>query len=106
MNKLDEEEGNFTSERNICKGGERCGYLLEYELLSCSKAYEQVVITAYLLVASVFGKKNWAEGYRWVHSQLRGNHESLANQIEIEQTVKNIKGGYFDSAIKILKSFN
>ena len=58
LNKVGKEEGNFTSERNNCKGGERCGGLLEEELLSISKDSEYVVIAEYLLVASVFGTEN------------------------------------------------
>ena len=33
LNEVGEEEGNFTSEINNCKGGERCGDILEGELL-------------------------------------------------------------------------
>ena len=33
LNKVGEEEGNFTSEINNCKGDEICGDLLEEELL-------------------------------------------------------------------------
>ena len=38
LNKLGEEEVNFTSERNICKGGDKYDDLLEQELLRRSKA--------------------------------------------------------------------
>ena len=79
LNQVDEVERNFNSDRNNYKGVERCGDLLGEEILSLSKAAEQVVITAYLLVASVFGDENWAEGYHWVHSQIKGTHGSLAN---------------------------
>ena len=51
LNQVGKEEGNFTSEINNFKGGERCGDLLEEGLLSFSKSVEQVVITASLLVA-------------------------------------------------------
>ena len=64
LDKVGEEEGNLASDRNNFKGGERCGDVLGEEILRCSKFDEQVVITAYLLVASLFGKENWAEGYR------------------------------------------
>ena len=56
MNQVGEEKGNFTSERNNCKGGERFGEILEKEILHCSNNAEKVVITAYLLFASVFSK--------------------------------------------------
>ena len=62
LNQVGKEEVNFTSERNNCKGGSRCGELLEEELFCCSKSSEHVVITEYLLVASVFDKEIWAEG--------------------------------------------
>ena len=55
LNQVGEEEVKFTSERNNCKGGERCGDLLEEVLLCLIKDPEQVVITESLLVASVFG---------------------------------------------------
>ena len=103
LNKLVQEEGNFTSERNNCKGGERCGDLLEEELLRRSKAAKNVVIKAYLLVASVLGEEKWTEGYRQVYSQLKGTHKILYNRIKIEQAVKHIKTKYFDSAIELLK---
>ena len=105
MNQVGEEEGNFTSERNNCKGGEIYGNLLEDELLHQSKDSEQVFITASLLVVSVFGWENWNEGYCWVNSQIKGTHESLANRIEMEQAVKHLKSKYFDSAINIPKGF-
>ena len=63
-------------------------------------------ITASLLVYSYFGEKNWTEGYCWVHSQLKVTHESLANRIKIEKSVKHLKRKYFDSAINILKVFD
>ena len=85
------------------QGGEICGDLLEEEILRHSKASEQVVITASLLFASVFGEKNWSEGYRWIHSQLKGNYESLARLIKTEQEVKHLKSKYFYSAIKLLE---
>ena len=44
LNKVGEEEGNFTSEVNNYKGGEICGDLLEEEILCCIKASEQVII--------------------------------------------------------------
>ena len=80
-NQVGKEEGNFTSERNNFKGGGRCCELLEDDILRRSKADEQVVITESLLVASLSGEENWSEGYRWVHSQIKVTHESLANQI-------------------------
>ena len=82
-NKLGEAEGIFISDWNNCNGGERCGDLQEEEILGHNKASEQVFITEYMKVASVFVKENWAEGYCWVHSQIKGNHESLSDQIEI-----------------------
>ena len=88
---LGKEEGNLISERYNCMGGERCGDLLEKELLSFSKADKQVVITSDMLFASVFGEENWTEGYPWVHSQIKGTHESLHNRIKIEQSVKYLK---------------
>ena len=105
LNKVGEEEGNFTSEINNCKGDEICGDLLEEELLRRSKDVEQVVITSSLLVASVFGEGKWSYVYRWVHSRLKGTHESLANQIEIEQAVKQLKRKHFNSTINLLKNF-
>ena len=84
LNKVGKEEGNFTSEKNYCKDGNRYVDLLEQEILRHSKASEQVFITEYMKVASVFVKENWAEGYCWVHSQIKGNHESLSDQIEIQ----------------------
>ena len=48
-NRVGEEEGNFTSERNNFKGCERCDELLEEELLRQIKAIEQVFITAYFI---------------------------------------------------------
>ena len=56
MNQVGEEEEKFISERNICKGGERFGEILEEEILHCSDTAEKVVIAAYLLFASVFSK--------------------------------------------------
>ena len=73
------------------KNGERCGDLLQEELLRYSKDDTQVVITEYMLVASVIEVENCSEGYRWVHIQIKGTNESLANQIEIEQAVKHLK---------------
>ena len=58
LNQLGKEEGNFTSERNNFKGGGICVDLLGDEILRISKDYEQVVVTAYLIIASVFGKEN------------------------------------------------
>ena len=58
LNEVGEEEGKFTSERNNCKGGENCGYLLEYEILLHIKPSEQVVLTSSLLFASVVDKEN------------------------------------------------
>ena len=83
MNQVGEEERNFTSERNNYKGGDIYGDILEEEISRRSKAAEQVVITESLIVASVFGKEKWAEGYGYVQSQLKDTHESIANQIEI-----------------------
>ena len=51
LNQVSEEEVKFTSERNNCKGGERCGCLLDEDILNHTKASEQVVVTAYLLFA-------------------------------------------------------
>ena len=103
LNQVGEEEGNFTSERNNCKVGGICVNLLEDDILGHSKDAEQVFITEYLLVASVFGEENWAERYCWVHIQLKVTHKSLTNQIKIEQAVKHIKWKYFDSSINTLK---
>ena len=50
LNQVGEEEGDFTSDINHCKGGERCDDLLEEGILLQNKASEQVVIKAYLLV--------------------------------------------------------
>ena len=58
----------FTSIINNFKGGGRCGELLEEEILSRNKYAEYLVITASLIVASVFYEGNWAEGYRGFHS--------------------------------------
>ena len=38
LNKVDEEEGIFTPERNNCKGGEIYGDLLDEEILRYSKS--------------------------------------------------------------------
>ena len=57
MNQVGAEEGNFTSEKNNCKGGEICGDLLEDDVIHHSKAAEQVFVKAYLPVASVFGEE-------------------------------------------------
>ena len=65
-----------------------------------------MVITAYLLFASVFDEEKWAEGYRWVYSQLKGTHAILVSQIKTEQAVKHLKRKYFDSAVKLLKGFD
>ena len=74
------EEGNFTSEINIYNRVDTCGEILEEDILSHSKASEEVFITEYLLVASVFEEKKWSELYFWVHSNLQGTYESLSNQ--------------------------
>ena len=79
LNQVGEKEGNFTSERNNSKGGERCGDILEDELLCCSKASEHMATTSSILVDSVFCGENWVEGYLCVNSQLKDNHESLVN---------------------------
>ena len=62
-------------------------------------------ITEFLLVASVFVEENWSEGYHWVHIQIKGTHESLANRIEIGEAEKHLKEKEFDSAIKLLIGF-
>ena len=49
-------KSKFTSERNIFKGVEICGDLLEEKLLRRIKAAEQVVVIASLIFASVFGE--------------------------------------------------
>ena len=77
LNQVGEEEGDFTSERNNQKRSDICGELHEHKILILSKDAEQVVITASLIVALVFGDGNRAEGYRWFYSQLKGTHESL-----------------------------
>ena len=61
LNQVDKEEVIFTSERNNSQGGDICGDLFEKDILYCSKANEQVVIAASLIVASVFGEEKWAE---------------------------------------------
>ena len=61
LNQVGKEEGKFASEINSCKGSERCGDLLEEELVRRSKSDEKVFITESLLVASVFGGENWDE---------------------------------------------
>ena len=91
LNKVVKEEGNVTSERNNCKEVERCGDILEEDLLRSTMAAEQVVNTASLIFASVFVEGNWSEGYHWVQSQIKGTHESLANRIKIEQAAKHLK---------------
>ena len=65
-----------------------------------------MVITLFLLFALVFGKETWAEGYHWVRSQIKGNHEILSNQIKIDQSVKHHKSKKVYSSIKLLKDFN
>ena len=70
LNQVGEEEVYYTSKRNNFKGGEIFGDLLEEDILLLSKDAEQVVVTASLLVALVFGDKKWAEGYRWFQSQI------------------------------------
>ena len=62
-----------------------------------------MVVTASLLVASVFGELNWSEGYCWVHSQLNRNHESLPNRTKIEQAVMHFKSKDLYSSINLLK---
>ena len=79
LNQVGEEKGNFTSERNNCKVGGICVNLLEDDILGHSKDAEQVFITEYLLVASVFGEENWAERCCWFHSQRKVTRNSLAN---------------------------
>ena len=69
-------------------------------MLVCSKDSEHAVI------ASVFGEENWAEGYSWVHSQIKGTDKIIAKRTTIEQAAKHIKMKYFDSAIKLLKGFD
>ena len=83
LNQVGKEGVNFTSKRNNWKEGERCGDLLEEELLRHSKAAEQVLITLSLLIDSLFGEEDWDEVYSWFQSQLKGTDESLANRIEI-----------------------
>ena len=58
-------------------------------------------VTASLIVASVFDKETWSEGYCWLHSQVKGNHESFSNQIKIDQSVKHLKRKEFDSTLKL-----
>ena len=106
LNQVGEEEGKFASEINNYKGFQRCGDLLEYNILRCSKAAKHVVFTSYMIVSSVFGEENWAEGYRWECSQLKGTHESLSNRIRIEKAVKHFKSRQFDSDINPLKGFD
>ena len=45
LNQEGKKEGNFTSEINNFKGGERCVDLLEEEIIHRSKSAEKVVIT-------------------------------------------------------------
>ena len=71
LNQLGEEEGNFTSERNNWKGGERCGELLTEKLLRLSKDDKKVLITAYIIIASVFGKENGLVDIIWFKFILR-----------------------------------
>ena len=106
LNQVGDEERKFTSERNNYKGGEICGDFLEEEILHQSKSSEQVLLTEYMIFASVFGGENWSEGYCWFHSHLKCTHECLANQIEMEKAVNHLKRKYFDYAINILKGFN
>ena len=51
----------------------------------------------------VFGEGNWAEGYFWFHSHIKGTHESLDNRIEIKQAFNHHKSTGFDSSIRLLK---
>ena len=64
-----------------------------------------MVITEYLIFASVFFKEKWSEGYHWVHIQLEGTHEIITNEIRIHQSAKHIKTKDIDSVMKILKVF-
>ena len=50
-----------------------------------------MVITAPLLVVSVFGEGNWAEVYFGVNIKFKGTHEILVNWIEIDQAVNHMK---------------
>ena len=75
FNEIGKEEGNVTSERNNSKGEDRCDDILEEELLRRSKA----VITASLIVDSLFGEENCSVGYCCVQSKLKGTHEILNN---------------------------
>jgi len=57
------------------------------------------------LVCSMDHGEDWKIGYQWVHEQLIEKYYDMSQQIEMEQALQHLRQNEFESAIKILKSF-
>jgi intraflagellar transport protein 88 len=75
------------------------------ELEKSRKDSGTLLLTAGRLVSSLHHDGDWKVGYLWVRDQLKKRNIDVNHQIEMEQALQHLKRGEFESAIKILKSY-
>jgi intraflagellar transport protein 88 len=75
------------------------------ELERSRKDSLSMLLTAARLVSTLHHDEDWKAGYLWTHDQLKKRKSDIAHQIEMEQALQHLKKGEFESANKILKSF-
>jgi len=81
--------------------------LLTEELTARRDKHNECLLSSARLIAPVIeeDEAKWADGYRWVMDQLRQDHESVANKLEIDVAMTHMKKRQFDDALEVLKAF-
>ncbi|KAL7470419.1 LOW QUALITY PROTEIN: hypothetical protein ACHAXS_010642 [Conticribra weissflogii] len=70
---------------------------------SCTKDADNFLLNAARLIAPSIHPDDWSAGYDWVRGVLQDRHESLAVQIELEQSIQWLKRKDFKAASKMLR---
>jgi len=81
--------------------------LLTEELAARRDRHNECLLSSARLIAPVIEEDEgkWADGYRWVMDQLRGDHEAVASKLEIDVAMTHMKKRQFDDALEVLKAF-
>mmetsp|Transcript_23884 Transcript_23884/g.50785 ORF Transcript_23884/g.50785 Transcript_23884/m.50785 type:complete len:673 (-) Transcript_23884:1057-3075(-) len=101
----------FDQDSNIFLSDTLCGTQSEMDgvkkcnnLDSYTKDADYFLLNAARLVAPSIDVNDWSAGYDWVRSVLQDRHESLAVQIELEQSTRWLKRKDFKTASKMLRA--
>jgi intraflagellar transport protein 88 len=98
---VDEDED--TKEEEDGKVREQDG--LKEEIRLREKKAHHFVLTAAKLIAPYIDRNEWVAGFDWLIDGLRGDHATLASEMEIAKGIAYLRRKQFDKAIDVLKGF-